>query len=429
MSNFGDSYFANPIGILGGGVSGKAVKEFIEVLGGEAIIYDETPGRGNSVVFDAQDCAKHSLIINSPGFPPHHPLFAVAKEMRCEVIGEIEFASKFWNGPIFFVTGTNGKSTITQLLTAVLIEAGYDAFSFGNIGIPFSAHYKFSPRENAIAVVELSSFQAWNLRSMEVEGIIWSNFSEDHLDWHHNMLNYFESKWNALCMVNDGPIVMGKDVLDFARILKTDLPAVAEVVDADTFEVNTALPISVINQLNIEYVKRFVGLLGMDGAMVDKVARHFSYLPHRLEHVGESCGIHFWNDSKATNGHAVEAALESFYSPVVWLGGGLDKGGDVEAFAFRIAKKIKTAITFGDVSKRLSEALLNVGVLTYEVSTMEEAMDVIQMECIPGDEVVLSPGFASFDQFSSYADRGRQFKQLVEEKFNTQTNYPIQAKN
>ena len=429
MTTFCDKYFAKPIGIFGGGVSGNAVKNFVRVLGGEAIVYDETPGRGNTVVFDPQDAKKHDIIVNSPGIPPYHAWFRIAKEAGCEVIGEIEFASQFWNGPIFFVTGTNGKSTITQLLTAVLIEAGYDAFAFGNIGIPFSEHYKFNPRENAVAVVELSSFQAWNLKSAEVDGIIWSNFAEDHLDWHKNMLNYFEAKWNALCMVSEGPIVMGQDVLDFARSLKAELPVIAEVVDAEEFEIEKQKPISAINQLNVEYVKRFVGLLGMEERIVDEVVKRFAFLPHRLEYVGESTGIHFWNDSKATNFHAVEAALEGFYNPVVWLGGGLDKGGDIESFAFRIASKVRVAITFGEVGKRLADALLNAGVLTYEVANLRDAMDLIRMECHPGDEVVLSPAFASYDQFTGYADRGRQFKQLVEEKFFTQTNYPIQLNN
>jgi len=429
MTTFSDQHFAKPIGILGGGVSGKAVKKFINTLGGDAIIYDETPGRGDSVLFEMQDAAKHDLIINSPGFPPYHAWFSIAHHARCAVIGEIEFASQFWNGPIFFVTGTNGKSTITQLLTAVLIEAGYDAFSFGNIGIPFSEHYKFNPRENAIAVVEISSFQAWNLQSTEVDGIIWTNFAEDHLDWHKNLLNYFEAKWNALCRVTGGPIVMGQDVLDFARALKTELPAIAEVVDAATFEVDPQQSISLINQLNVEYVKRFVGLLGLDPGIVDHVTKRFAFLPHRLEYVGDSAGVRFWNDSKATNFHAVEAALESFYAPVIWLGGGVDKGGDIEAFAFRIAQKIRLAITFGSIGGRLADALLNAGVLTFEVDTMQEAMDVIKMESHPGDEVVLSPAFASFDQFTGYADRGRQFKNLVIEKFFNQTQYPIQLKN
>lgn len=429
MKPFYNKYLTKPIGILGGGVSGNAVKNFIQVLGGSAIVYDETPGRGNTVVFRESDAAKHDLIINSPGFPPHHAWFKIANSANCEVIGEIEFASQFWNGPVLFVTGTNGKSTITQLLTAVLLDAGYDAFAFGNIGIPFSEHYKFNPRENAVAVVELSSFQAWNLKAAGVDGIIWSNFAEDHLDWHQNMLNYFEAKWNALCMVSEGPIVMGRDVMDFARSFNAKLPALAEVVDAKTFEFDERKPISSINQLNVEYVKRFVGLLGIDTGLVDKVVKRFAFLPHRLEYVGEESGIRFWNDSKATNFHAVEAALESFYEPLVWLGGGLDKGGDIEAFAFRIAPKLRAAVTFGGIGKRLANALLNAGVLTFEVENLADAMDVLRMECHPGDEVVFSPGFASYDQFSGYADRGRQFCQLVEERFFTHNNYPIELNN
>lgn len=426
MNALCDQLLSQPVGIFGGGVSGQAVRKFIGILGGTATLFDETHGRGDQTRFLELDAKQHPLIINSPGFPPHHPWFAQARSAGCEVIGEIEFAAQFWNGPIFFVTGTNGKSTITQLLTAVLIEAGYDAFSFGNIGIPFSEHYRFHPRENAIAVVEISSFQAWNLRSVKVDGILWTNFAEDHLDWHCSMEQYFRAKWNALRSVEQGPVVLGKDVIEHAKSWNLDLPSFAEIVDADHFETNPSQPISAINQLNVCFVKAFVRGLGIDTALVDRVVQTFAFLPHRLECIGETEGIHFWNDSKATNFHAVEAALESFYQPIVWLGGGLDKRGDVEAFAQRIASKLRIAITFGQIGPRLADALLEAGVLTFAVKTMRDAVQVLRSECHPGDEVVLSPGFASFDQFTGYADRGRRFRQFVTETFFNPSLQPIE---
>jgi UDP-N-acetylmuramoylalanine--D-glutamate ligase len=255
--------------------------------------------------------------------------------------------------------------------------------------------------------------------------MIWTNFAEDHLDWHGNMLQYFEAKWNALKRVGDGPIVMGQDVMHFARALKTDLPIVAEVVDSENFKAKGNSPLSRINQINVEYVKRFVGMLGMEGKNVDRVASRFAFLPHRLEKVGETNGVRFWNDSKATNFHSVEAALEGFDTRVVWLGGGLDKGGDMDAFAQRIACHLRYAYTFGSVGQALANALEQAGVRATCVPTMREAMTELQTRCEAGDDVLLSPGFASFDQFKGYADRGTQFRQLVAELFPATGKQPV----
>lgn len=420
-TNHKDSVFAQPIGIFGAGVSGIAVKQFIEAHGGEAVIYDENEFLRGNRQFTHEKAENHQLVINSPGFPPSHPWFKIAAEANCKVVGEIEFATNYWKGRTVFVTGTNGKSTITQLLTAVLKEAGYDAYAFGNIGIPFSDHHKFDVDEEAIAVIELSSFQSWNLQSSRVDGIIWSNFAEDHLDWHGEIVHYFDAKWNALCQVTDGPIVIGSGVLEHARNFKKTMPITAEIISDKLERIAIGGPISAVNKLNIEYVKRFVSYFDVEAAVVDKVVSHFAFLPHRLEFVGSSMGINYWNDSKATNFHAVEAALQSFYSPVVWLGGGLSKSGNISEFAQNIAPKIKTAITFGNVATALANALIEEGVLTYAVENMEAAMEILRYESAPGDEVVLSPGFASFDQFNGYDDRGTQFCDLIEKHFITPT--------
>lgn len=416
-----DSLLTHPVGIFGGGVSGVSAKRFVEALGGEAVIYDEIETLRENRYFDHENAAKHRFIINSPGFPPSHPWFAIAREAGCQVIGEIEFASNYWLGRTVFVTGTNGKSTITQLLTAVLKEAGFEAYAFGNIGIPFSDHHLYKANEKAIAVIELSSFQSWNLQAPSVDGIIWSNFAADHLDWHGEIAHYFDAKWNALCQVTDGPIVIGSGILKCAREFKKAIPITAEVIGDNLEQIPNGGLISAVNKLNIEYVKRFVSYYEVDASLVDRVVERFAFLPHRLEFVGSTAGINYWNDSKATNFHAVEAALQSFYSPVIWLGGGLSKGGDIAGFARSIAPKIKVAITFGVVANTLADALIAEGVLTYAVVNLEAAMEILKFESGPGDEVLLSPGFASFDQFNGYADRGKQFCNLIEKHFFNQT--------
>lgn len=413
----------SPIGIFGGGVSGVAISRLIKRLGGESIIYDERSEDPERAVFTHEQAAKHSLIVNSPGFPPSHQWFLTAKEAGCMVLGEIEFASKSWEGQIYLVTGTNGKSTITQLLTEVLLNLGIDARAYGNIGIPFSEHYKYGGGSDSVAVIEVSSFQAWNFDSLRADGIIWSNFAEDHLDWHGSMPAYFDAKWNALCQVNDGPIVMGSGVLEHAKAFEKEMPMVAGLVKEHLYDAKGNPNLSAVNRLNVQYVKSFIEQLGFDETKVDEVVSKFPFLPHRLEFVGSYAGVRFWNDSKATNFHAVEAALDSFYEPVIWIGGGLEKGATLDEFVARIAPSIKVAVVFGEVSEKLNSQLTEEGVVTYLVDDLDQAMQVLKIESHPGSNVVLSPGFASFDQFKGYADRGHQFVESVHKHFAFHTQH------
>lgn len=416
-----DSILENPIGIFGNGLSGRAAQCFIESLGGEAVIYDEGSFENPDHLFTSEKALAHDFIINSPGFPPFHPWFKIAQHAKCKVIGEVEFASRFWKGRTIFVTGTNGKSTITHLLTATFLKAGYESYAFGNIGIPFSDHHKFNAGDDAIAVVELSSFQAWNLKFAKVDGLIWSNFAEDHLDWHGEISHYFESKWNALTQVGDQPIVLGAGVESCALEYAKTLPAHVDVINDQPASVAMGGNISSINKLNIEYVKAFVSHHGIEGKIVDEVVQNFAFLPHRLEYVATIQSVNYWNDSKATNFHAVEAALDSFYAPVVWIGGGQTKGGDVTTFARSISGKIKKAIVFGSVAEVLTEALIAEGVLTFSVEDLKSAVEILKFETSPADDVLLSPGFSSYDQFTCYADRGRQFCDLIRKYLNTHT--------
>lgn len=421
MKNELDSLLKKPIGIFGNGISGRAAQRFIVSLGGEAVIYDEESFENPYHLFTSEKALAHELILNSPGFPPSHPWFKIAQNAECKVMGEVEFASMFWKGRTVFVTGTNGKSTITHLLTATFLKAGYESYAFGNIGIPFSDHHKFNAGDDAIAVVELSSFQAWNLKFAKVDGLIWSNFAEDHLDWHGEISHYFDAKWNALTQVADRPIVMGAGVANCALEFAKTLPAHVELINDQPASVPIGGSISAINKLNIEYVKSFASHYGIEGKIVDEVVQDFAFLPHRLEYVATIQGVNYWNDSKATNFHAVEAALDSFYAPVVWIGGGQSKGGDVATFARGISGKIKKAIIFGSVAKTLTEALIEEGVLTYSVEDLKSAVEILKFETSPADDVLLSPGFSSYDQFTSYADRGHQFCELIRKNLNTHT--------
>jgi UDP-N-acetylmuramoylalanine--D-glutamate ligase len=404
------------IAIFGGGVSGKECLELVRALGGMAVIYDEKAGSGDHIHFTANHAQNHRLIVNSPGFPPHHPWFRIAAQAGCEVIGETEFASRYWPGKVIGITGTNGKSTLTRLLTEVFCEAGFRAHAFGNIGDPFSGHLRAQPGPADIAILELSSFQTWNLHRFRLDAVIWTNFAEDHLDWHGDLKSYFNAKWRAIECACDGPVILGESVIQQALAYGRPVPEKAEII-CDRIRTKESGKLSLINEINLAYVAQLAAHWDIPVGTVRRVAEHFTYLPHRLTHVGSGLGLHFWNDSKATNFHAAEWALASFYEPVVWIGGGLSKGGDLAAFARRIAPKIRVAMVFGAVRNELADALIAARVPTYVAETLEEAMELVRYEAMQGENVLFAPAFASFDQFQGYADRGKRFCSIVEREF------------
>ena len=148
--------------------------------------------------------------------------------------------------------------------------------------------------------------------------------------------------------------------------------------------------------------------------MLLAAASSFQLGKHRFARVGEKQGVTFWNDSKATNFHAVEAALATFPQPVLWIGGGKAKGGDLAGFIQRIARKVRQAFLIGETKQILATHCQTCGVPATTCATLEEAVRSALAQATPGDQLVLSPGFASFDMFSGYDDRGRQFEALVE---------------
>ena len=186
---------ARPVAVFGGGVSGTSAANLVQRLGGKAIVFDETFANVAECRFTSVEAKTHALVVVSPGFAPGHAWLQAARSAGCEVLAEIDFAALAWPGRIVAVTGTNGKTTITEFLTSALRLAGRDAHAAGNIGMPLSEVAATGMGdESSIAVCEVSSFQAELLRFFEADTTIWSNFSEDHLDRHGTIEDYFRAK-------------------------------------------------------------------------------------------------------------------------------------------------------------------------------------------------------------------------------------------
>jgi UDP-N-acetylmuramoylalanine--D-glutamate ligase len=408
---------APPVAILGGGVSGEGVRALLGALGAAGKIYDEKQAKGAE--YTAATAKEHALVVYSPGFAPQHPWLQLARTAGALWLGELDFASLFWRGKRVAITGTNGKTTLTEFISHALGHAGRVAHATGNIGASFSrlvAETKGGAND-MFAVCEVSSFQAETLQHFRADATVWTNFAEDHLDRHSGLEDYFAAKWNLVALTAPGAVFVGSSVPRYAR--KFDRPIHSlQVVRTENQPADARLADTPFAQ----YPQRENFLLalawwqsnGFEENALYAAARTFRLGRHRLTPVGTHEGVTFWNDSKATNFHAVEVALARFDTPVILIAGGKSKGGDLAGFVHRIATRVKHAVLIGETSGELAFHCSASRVAHTSCAIFSEAVRRAAELADAGEHVVLSPGFASFDMFRNYEDRGEQFELLVQ---------------
>lgn len=416
---------AQPVAIFGGGVSGVGACALLAELGAAGAIYD-----AKGAEFTARVARNHRLVIFSPGFPPGHPWLVLAREAGCECLGELDFASLFWRGLIVAVTGTNGKTTLAEFLNHALRTAGREAAAVGNIGNSFAQRVAETAggAPEHIAVCEVSSFQAETMRHFRAFATLWTNFAEDHLERHLGLESYFAAKWNLVTRTaapggaagdaRGSGVFAGPSVRRFAEKFGRPLTGI-EWVNTENQPPNPQLAGTVF----ADYPQRENFLLGaawwrsagLPAETLVAAARRFDLGRHRLALVVEREGVTYWNDSKATNFHAVEAALAHFNGPVILIAGGKAKGGDLAGFVHRIAPRVAHIVLIGETAEELAFHCAAVRIAHSRCATLEEAVRRAAELAEPGDNVLLSPGFASFDMFRSYAERGEKFEQLARE--------------
>ena len=411
------AFLQRSVAVFGGGVSGQGVLGLLAEIGGVGQVYDQKSADAENQ-FTASHAARHGLVVYSPGFPVEHPWLATARAAGCVCLGELDFASLFWRGEILAITGTNGKTTLTEFLTHALVMAGRTTHMTGNIGYPFSRFVIEQTGRVNIAVCEVSSFQAETLEHLRPHAMFWTNFAEDHLERHPGMKAYFAAKWKLLERTPPGSVFVSTSVQKQAAELGYTLPAAAVVVATEGQSADARLAGTVFAHYpqleNFLLAAAWWRQAGLSEAKLYLAAKNFRLGQHRLAKVGVKRGVTFWNDSKATNFHAVEAALGTFSSPVLWIGGGKAKGGDLAGFANRIAGKIRHAFLIGETQPILAELLRGNETPVTASASLEEAVRAAFAQATPGDTILLSPGFASFDMFRGYDDRGLQFETLVE---------------
>ncbi len=405
---------AAPAAILGGGVSGRAAHLLVARLGGRAVLFDEHGAGGGRTAFTAADAAAHPLVVFSPGFTPAHPWLAAARAAGALCLPELDLAALCWRGAVVAVTGTNGKTTLTEFLAHALRSLGRDAAATGNVGHAFAELVAETDggTPDATAVVEVSSFQAEALQHLRADAVLWTNLAEDHLERHGTMEAYFAAKRNLVSRARGPRWFAGPSVARFAAAGPAAVIVATEDQPADPRLRGTAFA-GHPQRENFLLAAAWWKAAGLPEAALFAAAGTFRLGDHRLAPVAVRDGVTWWDDSKATNFHAVEAALAGFAAPVILIAGGKSKGGDLAAFVGRIAPRVRHLCLMGETRAALAAACAARGVACTDCGVLATAVRRAAALARPGDQVLLSPGFASFDQFRDYADRGAQFTALV----------------
>jgi UDP-N-acetylmuramoylalanine--D-glutamate ligase len=426
--------------VLGLGTSGEAAAWLLHRRGASVTVFDSgepdaqkiraLQDLGISVITgEAADIAKadYELTILSPGIDPVVPLVQNFRRQGAAFIGELELAFRFCERPVIAITGTNGKTTTTQLIESMLNAAGYRTVACGNIGMPFSEAVQ-RQGEFDIFTVEVSSFQLETISTFRPAVAVWLNLTPDHLDRYPNLAEYrtaklriFENQRSsdyAVTNYSDGlPGLKARQITFSAYSKEADFILQGDVI---RFRGEPIFELKETRLTGVHNVENLMAALGTAQAVKipwEKAKRGlitYRLLPHRCEKVGELDGVIFINDSKATNLDALVKALESQPNPVVLIAGGKDKGFEFDVIAELVHKKVKHAVLIGEMADRIFQIWSKV-VPCSCATTLREAVDQARRYSLPGDVVLFSPGTSSFDMFKNYADRGNQFREIIQE--------------
>ena len=401
------------IGIFGNGLSGKGVAHLCEKLHLPYEIIDKRQ-QSQSPHFE-----RYGLCVFSPGFPPNHPWRQRAEAANVLSVTELDFAASCFDNAVIAVTGTNGKTSVTEILAQLLHNSGKEVLSVGNNGTVLSdvvADEKLSP--NGIYICEVSSFQAQFLKFLHPTYTLWTNFAPDHLNWHGDLKSYFFAKYNLLKQTKK-TCFCGNSLGKAFRSFEIPSPAPSVVFAPPAGELNDWLAqfplcFSQGQRENFALIRTFAQQFGIDTATLCRTLEEFQQPPHRLHCCRRIGEISFWNDSKGTNLHAVQAALESLKDlPNLWwiLGGG-GKGEDLNGFIQTLNRyPVQTVCLIGETGRALAQKASEFKANVIHAETLPNVFKHLPIH--KAFTLVLRPGFTSWDQFKSFEERGELFEALV----------------
>ncbi len=433
--------------VVGLRATGAVVVNWLRARGDTVTVVEERPGQaayaerravaagsGATVIEGSPDwaalLATTDMMVPSPGVAPSHPAMLAAATAGVPVRGDLDLAVEAATVPVVVVTGTNGKSTVTTLISAMLESAGIRAPAVGNIGrVALDA----VDSDAEVLVIEASSFQLHSVTATFVpEVAVLLNLADDHLDWHGSFAAYVEAKHNAFRYQRPNDVLVAD--LDDPRVAELAALAPGRVLGVTslgprpgaiawtgrTLDDEQGSPLLELDEdawtapherANIAAAAAAARVMGADPVAIDRAVRGFARLHHRTELVGKAGGVEYVDDSKATNPHATLAAVRG-YASVVLLAGGDSKGVDLGMLAAG-ADRLRGVVAIGDTPEEV-ESALGAHAPTVRAASMRAAVREAAAMARPDDVVLLSPACASFDWYSSYSERGDDFRREVE---------------
>ena len=407
--------------VLGLGVSGRAAAEFLlnrfcDVTAldqkGELLANDPDilclieKGLIVKTNLSFEEISNFQQVVISPGVPCTHQVIVDARHQGIEVIGEIELACRYLKQPMIAITGTNGKTTVTQLIGHVLNACGKPARVLGNGGVPLISEIENLDQE--IVVCELSSYQLETLQSQVVDVGAILNITPDHLDRYSSMNAYAKAKWRlSSCLKKGAKLIISEQVMSdyghFSSVSKENI----ELFTPDNY--NGSLNHDEENRLA---AKKMCLLAGVSSEEFDSAEKSFTKPPHRIEFVRNYNGVAFFNDSKGTNLDSVKRAVEKMDGPVVLIAGGKEKGTRFTSWIDPFKNKVKTIVAIGEAKKTITNELGEFFTVI-EKDDLNSAVELASTIAVGRDNVLFSPGCSSFDMFKNFEERGNHFKECV----------------
>ncbi len=441
MTLHANPYAGKKTVVLGLGRSGMAAARLLRKSGADVVVCESSESermRERAALLQAEgikvllgneaekDSTKYDLAILSPGIEERVPLVTNVAGKGIALIGELELAYSLSNCPIIAITGTNGKTTTTELTTRMLQGAGLRTAACGNIGTPMSEMVSFGEVWDVL-VVEVSSFQLERIVTFCPKVALWLNLSPNHLDRYSSMEEYRNAKLRIFenQQESDWAVVASEAKLPPLKAKKLTFSTQEATADLSfqngcqiVYRNKVLLDFSRTqlrgphNAANIMAAFGAGIALGADLSAMASAILDYTPPAHRCEFIAERAGVRWINDSKATNLNAMEQAICSVKGPLILIAGGKDKGFEFAPSAELVKERVSCAILIGEMRHRIARDWASVA--TLQAETLEEAVNLALSKASPGSTVLFSPGTSSFDMFRDYVERGEAFRRFVE---------------
>jgi UDP-N-acetylmuramoylalanine--D-glutamate ligase len=430
------------VAVLGAGLSGTAAALLLKSEGATVTVLDSAEekrllkstidnlrAQGVNVIAGPQadkDSGKYEFVVLSPGIDPDSPLAQNFSSRKIDMLGELELGWRSCALPVIAITGTNGKTTTTEMLAQMLNACGQRTIACGNIGKPLSEVAR-EKKDLDVLTVEVSSFQLETIKTFRPSISLWLNFAPDHLDryrsvaeYHTAKLRIFESQTaDDVAVVNANeslPEIAPRKITFSAYTNRSDFRLAEGSIVYQNTSVLRMADTKLRGSHNIENLMATLAAGQARGLSFEEMVPPlcaYEPQPHRCEFVREVRGVGYINDSKATNLDAVEKALLAQSKPVVLIAGGKDKGFTFDPLRPLVKEKVRSTILIGEMAESIARdwgAVVKCEIANSLADAVERAHAIAK----PGEVVLFSPGTSSFDMFKSYADRGDQFRSLVQ---------------